>query len=342
MLQLPTPYERGQARPEQVDMDLGPGEDRAFLEGCAGTALQGVGSEPQRRAIALLKYVTSTLNLKAHGGTATAILRDGHAICAGMSRVFCALCRVSGLPCRDVSLFGLRDMGSHVMAEVYYDDAWHLFDPTFGLFFLAEDRRLCTLHDMICNPDAGEMFCVVPKPWQGFDQAAREHEPAPAPADFMKHQYGFGLPERYREWFSVAYPVTYRQAATSFPVRVDLAKDVSLEYVSADQAPEGACNRIGIDPETGWMSVGFAFCHTLLITAPAGRSVSLEYHFTDSAPELETMGLTGVRVLERTLEGNLVSFVLHCVEEQAVAMVSARTFGRVTAIKARLSADGGE
>ena len=61
------------------------------------------------------------------------------------------LCRQAGLPARAVWLNKLNEYGSHCVAEVWYDNDWHLFDPDQRTFYRDSDNTniasYLTLHE---------------------------------------------------------------------------------------------------------------------------------------------------------------------------------------------------
>lgn len=53
----------------------------------------------------------------------------GYGICDDFAAAFVELCRRAGYRARTYEL------GGHVVGEVYYDDDWHMFDPSFQVFY---------------------------------------------------------------------------------------------------------------------------------------------------------------------------------------------------------------
>lgn len=55
--------------------------------------------------------------------------------CGGYSNLFAALAATQGLKARLITLANYPLNDGHAVCEVFYDDAWHLFDPTYGAYY---------------------------------------------------------------------------------------------------------------------------------------------------------------------------------------------------------------
>lgn len=63
------------------------------------------------------------------------------------------LCRQAGFPARAVWLNDLDKYGSHCLAEVFYDNDWHLFDADQRTFYLESDNKtVASYKDLHENP----------------------------------------------------------------------------------------------------------------------------------------------------------------------------------------------
>ena len=96
--------------PVPEDLEISSDEDRAFLEEVLKSIFpHGTGGlSDEQKGIAILRYASSALELKNNGGSATKIIREGYAICGGLSHVHRVLCRMVGLPSRYIGAFNLR------------------------------------------------------------------------------------------------------------------------------------------------------------------------------------------------------------------------------------------
>lgn len=66
---------------------------------------------------------------------------------------FVILCRQEGLTARAVFMCPINMFMTHCVAEVWYDDDWHLFDPERSSFYLEEDNlTIASYEDLHKNP----------------------------------------------------------------------------------------------------------------------------------------------------------------------------------------------
>lgn len=70
------------------------------------------------------------------------ILTNGAALCSQVAHVLVATARKLGFKARRLGIYKIAAIkhptlthSNHAMAEIYYDDAWHLFDPTSGAYY---------------------------------------------------------------------------------------------------------------------------------------------------------------------------------------------------------------
>jgi Transglutaminase-like superfamily len=91
----------------------------------------------ERLCVEIMRFTTASMALGAPAGLecASATLANALASCGGYAMVMCEIVRVAGLPSRYLGLFGIPSTGSHALVEVHFGGGWHLFDPTFGVFF---------------------------------------------------------------------------------------------------------------------------------------------------------------------------------------------------------------
>ena len=55
--------------------------------------------------------------------------------CGGYSNVLAALATTQGLEARIVNMYNYPQYSGHTVCEIYYDEAWHIYDPTNGAFY---------------------------------------------------------------------------------------------------------------------------------------------------------------------------------------------------------------
>ena len=113
-------------------------------------------------AHAAMSYVVGHVSAPAYGymnliqgirpvPTPDGVLHAGAGICGHAALTFAAIVKRFGLPVRSVQFYyGAGD--NHIAAEVFYDGAWHYYDPTFGAYYRDGDRVL-SIGEARAHPD---------------------------------------------------------------------------------------------------------------------------------------------------------------------------------------------
>jgi len=78
-----------------------------------------------------------------------AILASGTGSCDAISRCFLALCRVRQIPGRLVIWYGAGGKRQHVMAELFLDGRWTVWDPALGLAWQRAARDIRADHTLV-------------------------------------------------------------------------------------------------------------------------------------------------------------------------------------------------
>ncbi len=74
----------------------------------------------------------------------------GFALCGYQSPMFCEIMQAGGIKAR------LLHLPNHVIAEAFYDDAWHLFDCQVGWFAYRKDKKVvASAEDIATDPTIG-------------------------------------------------------------------------------------------------------------------------------------------------------------------------------------------
>jgi hypothetical protein len=138
--------------------------------------------------------------------------------------VMCEIAKVAGLPARYLGLFGIPSTGSHALTEVYYDGQWHLFDPTFGIFFYSASGwdgsgRILSASDLIMSRERPTMMQVVEKPWGCDYQQQRQFVVQPLLDPPTSHVMTYWGENGRRTMFPVAFG---NDAVISVPLDIDL------------------------------------------------------------------------------------------------------------------------
>jgi transglutaminase-like putative cysteine protease len=114
------------------------------------------GATPRQSALALMRWVCEQVQ-HPHicGPTAPnrayseeQLITSGRGWCNEQARVFVALCEVLEIPARLCFLFHSNLRSGHTTAEVYLDNRWAFFDPTFDLTVELPDGRLAEAREL--------------------------------------------------------------------------------------------------------------------------------------------------------------------------------------------------
>lgn len=322
--------------PVPEDLEISPEEDRGFLEEVLNSIFpDGTdGLTGEQKGIAILRYASSALELKNNGGTATKIIKEGHAICGGLSHVHRVLCRMVGLPSRYIGAFNLRPiMGSHAISEVYYNGKWHLLDPTFGLFFYSEKTydgtgEVASFHDLVMAPDRWTAFKVVERPWIGrYDETVRSHGVTAVEADYLKDRYRTPILDLYRKYLAETFPIAFGHSdPVSYPVDADLSAQEEMRIGEADGNSSDVLRMVtngsayvGGHYLGGTYPPGF---HTWSIRTPGPCRLRIEYFSTqDDPPGLKPAPLKAARIVSVHTEGRRVVLDLMALGPEVIVSV---------------------
>jgi len=70
------------------------------------------------------------------------VVKEKIGSCGTFSNVFCALMAVNNIPCRIVSMANYPKNNGHAVAEVFYDNKWHIYDPTYAAFYTTTPNEI--------------------------------------------------------------------------------------------------------------------------------------------------------------------------------------------------------
>ncbi|MCI0489038.1 MAG: carboxypeptidase-like regulatory domain-containing protein [Blastocatellia bacterium] len=117
---------------------------------------------------AINKYIAGRHNPEEDAWSfksARQIIERGAPHCSNLAFALAIVAAAGGYPARTVHTSDTAEyLHTHVAVEVYYDDAWHLYDPTYGVFFLNEEGRVASYEELRLNTDL-----VTPEAFQGFN-----------------------------------------------------------------------------------------------------------------------------------------------------------------------------
>lgn len=322
--------------PGAEELEVSVEEDEVFLEEVLRSIFpDGTGGvTDEQKGIAILRYASTAMKLKNNGGTATKIIKEGYAICGGLSHVHRTLCRKVGLPARYIGAFNLRPlMGSHAISEVYYDGKWHLLDPTFGLFFYSKGQydgtgEIASFHDLVLAPEKWTAFKVVEKPWIGrYDDAVRALGVQVVEADYLKDVYGTPILDLYRKYAAETFPIAFgHRDPVSYPVDADLREQVEMRVGEVDEHSRDVLTKVS----NGSVYVGSHYLggsyppgfHTWSIKTPGPCRLQIVYHSTtNDPPGLTPTPLKAVRIVAVRSEGRQVVLDLQAIGPEAIVSV---------------------
>ncbi|HMB22574.1 MAG TPA: transglutaminase-like domain-containing protein [Anaerolineales bacterium] len=325
--------------PNDSDLVVVKGEDLDYLQSILDKIFPDGTSRLSKEEISIeiLRYIASVLKAKANSGNyATKFLRDGYALCGGKSISFQTLARMTGIPARMVNMYGLVNQGGHTMVEVYYDDQWHLYDPSFGLVFYSEPEysgtgRIASLEELITGSvEKWYSLKVVDRPWVGYyDTSVRSFGVVQAEEDYMADHYRYPFLAQYRQMFATAFPVAYdRNQIISFPVAADLTRgkfsvgevDGSHNDTVAATAALETAGKAGTYYLIGTSNTQYV--HTWFIKVPAPRLVRITYYSTeDMPPVLMLFPLKAAHVISSSQKDKKAEFLLRVSDPDASVQI---------------------
>ncbi|KAA3646374.1 MAG: transglutaminase domain-containing protein [Chloroflexi bacterium] len=330
--------------PTIENLIIAPHEDQVFLQSVLDIIFpSGIDNlEDEEIAIAVMQYVTTTLELKSNQGNATKILQDGYAICGGMSVSFTSLLQLANLPTRYIGLFGLPYQGSHAVAEVYYDDKWHMFDPTFGLFYYSsaeydQSGEIASLEELASSMDGWHLFKVVDEPWGG--SYVSNMPIVPVEDDYLLDFHSFDFVSAHKKIFVNGFPFSYGQAQImSFPLEIDftsMSHNSSLFAVGIVDKSNNDIARLTADTNVAgkvgnyYLGGGgntMEMLDTLIITTESPGYIKITYYGIDGEqPPLALFPLKAVQIVETNQNNSTAEFWIRTSSTQAILQLFSST-----------------
>ncbi len=241
-------------------------------------------------------------------------------------------------------------MGSHAISEVFYDGKWHLFDPTFGIFFYTADRydgkgTVPSFHDLVADPGGYVPMKAVGKPWTGkYDETVRASGVQPVEPDYLKANYGTPIITLYRKYLRETFPVAYgNDDLISFPVDADLRseKEQGIGQVD-DSADDVVLQALNGAEYAGSHYLGGSYppaLHTWSVRAPENAVLTVTYHGAgENPPRLNLVALKAAHLLTVSREGKWTAFTLRLIGPEGLfAMTCPSGSYTVDAMHARVT-----
>lgn len=319
---------------------LGAGEDVAVLDATLKTIF-GTTSPPgsESTVLGILAYVPQvTRNAAPNARTGTACLNTGSSFCTGMALAMTALCQRAGLPARVNSLHNFEWMQGHNTVEVYYGDSWHLFDPTYGVFFYSQSTydgtgTIPSLRElMVYAAMRQHAFVMTESIWTGV--YVPPSAPMPLTEAFMRDQLDQPLAAFYQHVFTLAFPVVTSDAdLVVFPIRLQVDGTGTASVGAVDGKTDdvygprvaGHYPRYHGMPHLGKTS-GTGIAHGLYLEGMTPGLYRITYYFLPGQPA----GALGVVELQSAVVGRMGTqgdtWWLECYvqEPRAALLIAAR------------------
>jgi hypothetical protein len=109
---------------------------------------------PNETLLTLMRWVNRHIrnpnpSEKANDVSRLHILESGVGYCDQQVNVYLALCEAAGLSGRMVWLYGEDSVSAHTVAEVYYNNTYHMVDPYYRNIFHLPDREIASVDDIV-------------------------------------------------------------------------------------------------------------------------------------------------------------------------------------------------
>jgi hypothetical protein len=120
--------------------------------------------------------------------SARQILERGAPHCSNLAFAMAAIIAAGGYPTRTTHTSDTPEfIRTHVAVEVYYDDAWHLYDPTYGISFLGRSGGVAGYKELRLDPQL-----ITEKAFRGIEPIVVKEA-----MEWMPNAYGSGLHQFY-------------------------------------------------------------------------------------------------------------------------------------------------
>ena len=119
--------------------------------------LAATAASDHQRIDAVCRYVATRHNPDEDPfrfKSARQIIESGAPHCSNLAFAMAAITAAGGYPSRTVHTSDTPEYPhTHVVTEVYYDEAWHLYDPTYGVFFRDPAGRVASYRELHLMPE---------------------------------------------------------------------------------------------------------------------------------------------------------------------------------------------
>ena len=268
----------------------------------------------EQRVIGILRFVATKMVPKKNPSSIPAeILMSGYGTSSNISVLFSALCDRVGIASRYAGAFNLKpDLGSFAAREVFYGNAWHFFDPMFGLFLYSHESydgkgAVPSFREALSEPEKYFIFKTTAFPWSGkWGASLRTQSVGRLDAEYLKGRYSQSLQALYQKYLLEAFPVVcHDRPGVSFPVEADVSRETSVVFGKRDRSIQDVANLGATSPgfcgsfflrENGCQP--FHDFHTWAVQTEAPAILKIDYFFARDNPILDFFPLQGVRLLQ--------------------------------------------
>lgn len=313
LTETPAEIEAWRALPEEEDAQV---LDRALFD-IFGGETPALNEETALRLLAYVPQVFETGKwVNARYGAS--YLKEKGGYCVGMASAFVSLARRMGFPARMNSMHNFTAFRGHTTAEIYYENAWHHFEPTYAIVFYTNPEydglgRIPSFRELVYDRSLRKYCLRVPVPlWEAKYEAPKSAIPQPLDPAFAVAPEEAPLLEQYIATFNESFPCVYHDnVAALFPVALDLSaqRRIMLGDIDGDDL-----DQFGIRGESGWprfagiRTIGNTRAHAVMglfmVRTESPGYVRLTLHFLNKEAKQD-----GLRIVELkdAIVGSIVS-----------------------------------
>lgn len=97
---------------------------------------------PHQKVMIMINYMSDYKIGYPSQGNPKYVIEEGVGSCGTFTNAFVALMKVNGIESRQIGLYNYPKNTGHVVAEVFYDNKWHLYDTTYSGYFTTEPENV--------------------------------------------------------------------------------------------------------------------------------------------------------------------------------------------------------
>lgn len=335
------------------------GDVPEMIEELIAAALEGVPADAgaKTRMLHLIWYIHThfVAGTPEPSYTTRRALEQRIAECGGSSIILQLAARRLGYPTRGVGFFGVPIQASHTAVEVYWDDAWHYLDPSFGVFFTDDgtfEGDIVDIETMLLQRDVGAANAFYPVAEGRLGRAYKSPKPATVAEMFGKTQIDLPFSGDYTLFLphAVAASTYTPEAVLETEYAVDLAAG-TYDIGAVDQSGSDITMHTGDSNRLDGASLAFvgdlSTTHGVLYGRVSfrltgvepGRRVTWVAHTLDDNIDRLDVEVRKAKVLALTRQGNQIRVVATALRDEVEINLSASRADRILFDAHRFSAD---